>query len=205
MAADEAGLTTVLSETLGFCAFVALPLYFAGRILYPMRRAATRLSAAGGAQPSAAGGAQPGARSSSVLPRRLFAASFSLSLCLLVLVLLDVSGALSPPARRTLWRACMLSLLGLLVLGLPFATLFLLLRRATGVSAAAAAPLALLLTLAWLYTFYRVGDPFPVDSAELTATSSGAIDCDRLVWTLINTGPSTPSHRPTTQWAGTSE
>ena len=63
--------SSTLRELVGFAAFCLLPLYVAGSLLYPMRVRAL------------------------ALPRRLFACSFSLSLCLLLLVLLDVGELLS--------------------------------------------------------------------------------------------------------------
>ena len=69
---DSSGaVSSTLRELVGFAAFCLLPLYVAGSLLYPMRVRAL------------------------ALPRRLFACSFSLSLCLLLLVLLDVGELLS--------------------------------------------------------------------------------------------------------------
>lgn len=69
---DSSGAaSSTLRELVGFAAFCLLPLYVAGSLLYPMRVRAL------------------------ALPRRLFACSFSLSLCLLLLVLLDVGELLS--------------------------------------------------------------------------------------------------------------
>ncbi|EOD14479.1 hypothetical protein EMIHUDRAFT_432449, partial [Emiliania huxleyi CCMP1516] len=108
---DSSGAaSSTLRELVGFAAFCLLPLYVAGSLLYPMRVRAL------------------------ALPRRLFACSFSLSLCLLLLVLLDVGELLSATTRAALWRASLLAHLSLLVLWLPLAQIALLLRRTTGVS-----------------------------------------------------------------------
>uniref|UniRef100_A0A6U8RR72 Uncharacterized protein n=1 Tax=Emiliania huxleyi TaxID=2903 RepID=A0A6U8RR72_EMIHU len=116
---DSSGAaSSTLRELVGFAAFCLLPLYVAGSLLYPMRVRAL------------------------ALPRRLFACSFSLSLCLLLLVLLDVGELLSATTRAALWRASLLAHLSLLVLWLPLAQIALLLRRTTGVSVSRAVRLA---------------------------------------------------------------
>ena len=68
-------------------------------------------------------------RGCSSVPRRLFAASFSLSLALLTLVLVEVLGMLTPSARLFLWRLHLALHLFLLVILLPLVQCALLLRR----------------------------------------------------------------------------
>lgn len=68
-------------------------------------------------------------RGCSSVPRRLFAASFSLSLALLTLVLVEVLGMLTPSARLFLWRLHLALHLFLLVILLPLVQWALLLRR----------------------------------------------------------------------------
>ena len=68
-------------------------------------------------------------RGCSSVPRRLFAASFSLSLALLTLVLVEVLGMLTPSARLLLWRLHLALHLFLLVILLPLVQWSLLLRR----------------------------------------------------------------------------
>jgi len=138
----------VSREMAGFTCCCVLPLYFLGRLLYPMRSVRHRRPHISGMR----------------LPRILFAASFALSLSLLVLVLLDVVDGLSGASRSALWRLALTAHLALLVVVLPAAQIMLLLRRATGASATAVAPLCVPPLLAWLYAFYRIGESFPVDS-----------------------------------------
>lgn len=105
-----------------------------------------------------------GAPSRHAAPRRLFAASFSLSLSLLVLVFLEILGWLSVRGRWALWRACLLTQLALLVIVLPHALLSLLIRRLLRLRAVAAAQLATPPFLLWLWLFYKLGDPFPLQA-----------------------------------------
>ena len=76
-------------------------------------------------------------------PRRLFGLTFAASGALLVLVLLEVWGALPPPARWLLWRLHLFVDIGLVVLLLPFVLLSLTLRATLGVSSTSARALAL--------------------------------------------------------------
>ena len=104
-------------------------------------------------------------------PRRLFGLTFAASGALLVLVLLEVWGALPPPARWLLWRLHLFVDIGLVVLLLPFVLLSLTLRATLGVSSTSARALALVPLAAWLWAFYKVGEPFPImqDSAATWA------------------------------------
>ena len=87
------------------------------------------------------------------------------------LVSAEVWGALPPPARWLLWRLHLFVDIGLVVLLLPFVLLSLTLRATLGVSSMSARALALVPLAAWLWAFYKVGEPFPImqDSAATWA------------------------------------
>ena len=101
-------------------------------------------------------------RGCSSVPRRLFAASFSLSLALLTLVLVEVLGMLTPSARLFLWRLHLALHLFLLVILLPLVQCALLLRRKLHLSQELALGLALAPLVVWLQLFYKLGDFFPM-------------------------------------------
>ena len=105
-------------------------------------------------------------RGCSSVPRRLFAASFSLSLALLTLVLVEVLGMLTPSARLFLWRLHLALHLFLLVILLPLVQWALLLRRKLHLSQELALGLALAPLVAWLQLFYKLGDFFPMVASE---------------------------------------
>ena len=105
-------------------------------------------------------------RGCSSVPRRLFAASFSLSLALLTLVLVEVLGMLTASARLFLWRLHLALHLFLLVILLPLVQFALLLRRKLRLSQGLAYGLALAPLAAWLQLFYRLGDIFPMVASE---------------------------------------
>ena len=124
-----------------FLAFVSLPLYLFGRIAFALLLLHT---------------------ADSRTPRRLFGLTFAASGALLLLVLLEVWGALEADARWLLWRLHLLVNLSLVVVVLPYVLLHLMMRHHLGFSTSFAhllmpAPLA-----AWFWLFHKVGEPFPI-------------------------------------------
>ena len=103
-----ADATLVSSEMLEFIGCCVLPLYVLGLRVNPI-----------GLTPVRSARVKPAVATR--LPRRLFAASFALSLSLLVLILLDVVDGLNGASRRALWRVALLAHLALLVVVLPLA------------------------------------------------------------------------------------
>ena len=136
----------MLTSVLTFIGTTTLPLYFVGHFLF----AALIL------------------HTPNVLPRRLFGLTFSASGALLLLVLLEVWGNLEADSRWALWRLHLVGDLLLVVLLLPYVLLVLTVRRLTGLSAKIARWLALAPLAAWLWLFYKIGEPFPVMSGTST-------------------------------------
>lgn len=139
---------TMFFDIAAFACLGSLPLYSIGGVVY-----ATCLLR--------------GEPSRHAAPRRLFAASFSLSLSLLALVVIEVLGWLSVRGRWMLWRACLLAELALLVVILPHSLLSLLTRRLFRLRRPwIAAKLAAFPFLLWLWLFYKLGEPFPLQEAK---------------------------------------
>ena len=97
--------------------------------------------------------------------RPLFATSFALSVSLLILILLEVLGVLHARSRSFLWRGLLGFDLVLLVAVLPLVQIDIVLRWAFSLSGAASRRLALPPLLAWLWLFYKIGEPFPLLAA----------------------------------------
>lgn len=104
--------------------------------------------------------------SSSSRVKALFAMSFTISVSLLILILLEVLGVFSPRSRSLLWGVYLGLDLVLLVVVLPYAQISILLRRTLAIPKHIARPLALGPMVLWLWLFYKIGQPFPMLSEE---------------------------------------
>ncbi|KAL1515811.1 hypothetical protein AB1Y20_002427 [Prymnesium parvum] len=128
-------------EAAAFICLCSLPLYRAGAFAYTML------------MPSTAA-------------RQLFAMSFTLSVSLLLLILLEVLGVLTSASRSLLWRVCLGLDLVLLVAVLPYVQISILLVRALSFPEGLARHAAIGPMLLWLWLFYKLGKPFPLLAEE---------------------------------------
>ena len=150
---DLLGSSFVLLAVPSFVCFITLPLYLIGRIFFSALILKTP----------------------NKMPARLFGLTFAASGAMLVLVLLEIYGAVAARARFVLWRLHLVTDLVLVVLVLPFLLCVQVVRRSVFSGsqrfwpAALSHALAVVPTGAWLWCFYKVGEPFPV---RLSAASS---------------------------------
>ena len=157
----------MLVATLSFLLSVTLPLYFIGHFFFAAFVLHTPM----------------------ILPRRLFGLTFAASSSLLLLVLLEIWGKLEADSRLLIWRLHLVGDLVLVVLLLPYLLISLALQHATNCSVSISRWLALVLLAAWLWLFYKIGEPFPIMLAAGTSPDASAMSQGTWDWTAGLTKP----------------
>lgn len=96
----------------------------------------------------------------------IFSITFALSLTLFELIIFEIIGFLTPSSRFFHWRVSLIAILVLTIAVIPYYIAHSLISNIRFVSAKYSTPITIILWIAYLYFFWRIGDPFPLISAN---------------------------------------
>ncbi|XP_046400358.1 Golgi pH regulator [Ischnura elegans] len=107
----------------------------------------------------------------------IFSCTFSLSCTMFELIIFEILGVLNSSSRYFHWNVGLYSMLFLVIVLIPFYIGYFIVNNLRFVRASLVRPLTLVTWLVYLYSFWRIGDPFPIlsqkkeEPAQLTTWS----------------------------------
>lgn len=96
----------------------------------------------------------------------IFSITFALSLTLFELIIFEIVGILKPSSRFFHWRVSLIAILVMCVAVIPYYIAHSLISNIRIVSAKYSTGITIILWIAYLYFFWRIGDPFPLLSVN---------------------------------------